>query len=214
MKHWYSGVSALPSLQTVCNIFSPSSSYKQILNLSNLTKPQEPVMYIWVHVLGSPTSYFHNNNISHLSFVLKRYSSAQQKLNHYYMQGRASLMAQTVKNLSATWETWVQSLGWKDPLGKEMATHSGILAWRIPQTEELAGYSQTRCHKVRHDWATEHSTSLRKQMNLMNITSHERCKMSLGVRATRRGRAVAGQKGSVGHCSLSQSSSLQEHIRF
>ena len=126
----------------------------------------------------------------------------------------ASLMAQTVKNLSATWETWVQSLGWKDPLGKEMATHSGILAWRIPQTEELAGYSQTRCHKVRHDWATEHSTSLRKQMNLMNITSHERCKMSLGVRATRRGGAVAGQKGSVGHCSLSQSSSLQEHIRF
>ena len=41
-------------------------------------------------------------------------------------------MAQLVKNLPAIWETWVQSLGWEAPLGKEMATHSSILAWRIP----------------------------------------------------------------------------------
>ena len=38
-------------------------------------------------------------------------------------------------------ETWVRSLGWEDPLEKEMATHSSILAWEIPRTEELAGYS-------------------------------------------------------------------------
>ena len=44
----------------------------------------------------------------------------------------ASLVAQTVKNLPATWETWVQSLGWEDPLEEGMATHSSILAWRIP----------------------------------------------------------------------------------
>ena len=43
-------------------------------------------------------------------------------------------MAQLVKNPPAMWETWVQSLGWKDPLEKGMATHSSILAWRIPQT--------------------------------------------------------------------------------
>ena len=43
-------------------------------------------------------------------------------------------MAQRVKNLPAMLETWVQSLGWKDPLEKGMATHSSILAWRIPQT--------------------------------------------------------------------------------
>ena len=48
----------------------------------------------------------------------------------------ASLLAQTVKNPSAMLETWIQSLGWKDPLEKGMATHSSILAWRIPQTEE------------------------------------------------------------------------------
>ena len=45
-------------------------------------------------------------------------------------------MAQTVKNLPVMWETWVQSLGREDPLKKEMATHSSILAWRIPRTEE------------------------------------------------------------------------------
>ena len=46
----------------------------------------------------------------------------------------ASLMAQLVKNLPAMWETWVQSLVWEDPLEKGTATHSGILAWRIPWT--------------------------------------------------------------------------------
>ena len=45
-------------------------------------------------------------------------------------------MTQMVKNLPATWETWVQSLGWEDPLEKGMATHSNILAWRMPWTEE------------------------------------------------------------------------------
>ena len=44
----------------------------------------------------------------------------------------ASFVAQLVKNLPAMWETWVQSLGWEDPLEKGKATHSSILAWRIP----------------------------------------------------------------------------------
>ena len=48
----------------------------------------------------------------------------------------ASLVAQKVKNLPAKQETWVQFLGWEDPLEKEMATHSSILAWRTPWTEE------------------------------------------------------------------------------
>ena len=48
----------------------------------------------------------------------------------------ASLIAQLVKNLPAMWETWVQSLGWEDSLEEGMATHSSILAWRIPHTEE------------------------------------------------------------------------------
>ena len=45
-------------------------------------------------------------------------------------------MAQTVKSLSVMWETWVQSLSWEDPLEERLATHSGILAWRIPMDRE------------------------------------------------------------------------------
>ena len=50
--------------------------------------------------------------------------------------------AQTVKNLLAVQETWIHSLGWKDPLEKELATHSSILTWRIPGTEEPGMGSQ------------------------------------------------------------------------
>ena len=48
---------------------------------------------------------------------------------------RTSLVAQMVKHLPTMWETQVQSLGWEDPLEKEMATHSSTLAWKIPWTE-------------------------------------------------------------------------------
>ena len=48
-------------------------------------------------------------------------------------------MVQRLKRLPAMWENWVRSLGQEDPLEKEMATHSSILAWRIPWTEELGG---------------------------------------------------------------------------
>ena len=51
----------------------------------------------------------------------------------------ASLVAQTVKNLPTIQETWVWSLGWKDPLEKGTATHSSILAWRIPWTVQFMG---------------------------------------------------------------------------
>ena len=54
-----------------------------------------------------------------------------------------SLVAQRLKHLPAMWETWVRSLGWEDPLEKEMATHSSILAWRIPRTEEPGGLQST-----------------------------------------------------------------------
>ena len=55
-------------------------------------------------------------------------------------------MVQRLKRLPAMWETWVRSLGREDPLEKEMATHSSILAWRIPWMEELGGL-QSASHK-------------------------------------------------------------------
>ena len=60
-------------------------------------------------------------------------------------------MAQTIKNPSAMWETWVRSLGWEDPLEKGMATHSGILAWRIPQTEEPGRLQSMGLQRVGHN---------------------------------------------------------------
>ena len=56
-------------------------------------------------------------------------------------------MAQMVKSLSAMWKTWVLSLGQEDPLEKEMATHSSVLAWRIPWMEELGGLQSNRVTK-------------------------------------------------------------------
>ena len=56
-----------------------------------------------------------------------------------------------VKNLPAMWETWVRALGWEDPLGKGMATHSRILAWRIPGTGETGGLQSMGLQRVRHD---------------------------------------------------------------
>ena len=57
------------------------------------------------------------------------------------------MVAQTVKNLPAVWETWVPSLSWEDPLEEEMATYSSILAW----TEEPGGLQSRRLQRVRHD---------------------------------------------------------------
>ena len=64
---------------------------------------------------------------------------------------QASLVAQTVKNLPAIWETQVPSLGQEDPLEKGMATHSSILAWIISCTEEPDGLWSMGSQKVGHD---------------------------------------------------------------
>ena len=61
-----------------------------------------------------------------------------------------------VKNRPAMQETWVQSLSGEDPLEEEMATHSNILAWKIPGTEEPSGLQPTGWQRVRHDGACMH----------------------------------------------------------
>ena len=66
----------------------------------------------------------------------------------------AFLVAQMVKNLSAVQESQVWSLGRDDPLEKGMATHSSILAWRIPWTEEPGGLQSMGSQRLGHDWVT------------------------------------------------------------
>ena len=63
-------------------------------------------------------------------------------------------LAQTVKSLSALWESQVQYLGQEDPLEKEMATHSSILAWKITLTEDPGELQSMGSQRFRHDWAT------------------------------------------------------------
>ena len=77
-------------------------------------------------------------------FLISLYLQTWEKVRYFYYEKAnnrctqlwASVLAQTVKRLPAMWENWVQSLGWEDPLEKEMETHSSTLAWKIPWMEE------------------------------------------------------------------------------
>ena len=81
--------------------------------------------------------------------------SQQEEIDQrqFYLFGQL-LVAQTVKSLPVMRETWVRSLGQEDSLEKEMATHSNILAWRIPWAEESDGLQSMRSQRIRYDWAT------------------------------------------------------------
>ena len=83
-------------------------------------------------------------------------------------------MAQTVKRLPAMRETWVQSLGREDPLEKEMAAHSSILAWRIPWTQEAGRLQSTGSQRVRLGWATSLSLSFFKYILRLDILERVR----------------------------------------
>ena len=79
--------------------------------------------------------------------------SLSETMNSFYLRAldQASLVAQAVKNPPAMWETQVQSQGLADPLEKEMTTHSSILAWEIPWTEEPGGLQSMGLQRVGHD---------------------------------------------------------------
>ena len=88
-----------------------------------------------------------------LKSLLQHHSSKASVLlrSAFFIVQRSSLVAQTLKHLSAMQETRVRSLGWEGPLEKEMATHSNILAWRIPGTGEPVGLPSMGLHRVGHD---------------------------------------------------------------
>ena len=86
-----------------------------------------------------------------------------------------SLMAQMVKNLTAMQETQVWFLGQEDPLQKEKATHSSILAWRSSWTEEPGGLQSMGLQRVRHDWSDLACRKITKTKNSPKV--HEKMKM-------------------------------------
>ena len=81
-----------------------------------------------------------------------------------------SLLAQRVKNLPAMQETWVWSLGQKNPMEEEMATHSSILAWRIPWTEEPDVLQFMELQRIGHNWATNSFTFTDESHDTKHLT--------------------------------------------
>ena len=77
--------------------------------------------------------------------------SSGEGIGYPLLYSWASLVAQLIKNPSAMQETWVRSLGWDDPLEKEMATHSSILIWKIPWVEEPGGLQSLGSQRVEYD---------------------------------------------------------------
>jgi len=120
----------------------------QIVERGSATKPLPPLFsitiihskYLWIQKHNVATTWV-SPTLSELRLLC---------IAHHW----DSLVAQMVKILPAMQETQVQSLGQEDPLEKEMATHSSILAWEIPWMEETGGLSSMGSQRVRHDWAT------------------------------------------------------------
>ena len=85
--------------------------------------------------------------------MLKIFYSSGSFVNEssYLSSDKTSLMAQMVKCLSTMRETWVRSLGWEDPLEKEMAIHSSTIAWKIPWTEEPGRLQSMGSQRVGHN---------------------------------------------------------------
>ena len=85
-------------------------------------------------------------------------SSPGEEIGYPLQYSWASLVAKMINNLPAMQETWVWSLGWEDTLEKGMATHSNILAWRIPIDRGAWRAAVLGLQWVRHNWVTKHST--------------------------------------------------------
>ena len=86
----------------------------------------------WASLMGFPVGKESDYNAGDPGSVPGLGRSSGEGIGYLLQYSWASLVAKLVKNLSAMWETWVQSLGWEDLLEKGKATHSSILAWRIP----------------------------------------------------------------------------------
>ena len=132
-------------LLLVCTCFGPASALMRTLQEPSTHLPASPSQHglQWgLSAVSESISWFNKN---HSTALRQEAQSPQSRfppankpsdpllvLTLVSLLPRASLVAQTVKNLPALRETWVRSLGWEDPLEESMATHSSILAWRIP----------------------------------------------------------------------------------
>ena len=115
------------------------------------------------------------------------------------MQRRTSLVAQTVKNLHAIWKTWGRSLPLEDLLKKGMATHSSILTWRIPWTEEPGKLQSIGLQRVRQDWATNtHKHTHTHTHTHIHTHTHARVRKEMGFPGSSDGKESTCNAGDLG----------------
>ena len=94
----------------------------------------------------------------------------------------ASLVPQMVKNLPSMQETWVRSLGWEDPLEKGMATHSSLLAWRIPWTQEPGEIQSMGLQRVGHSYVTNTFTfHFFRQRETLDVSSTKKRRKLIAI---------------------------------
>ena len=132
-------------------VLAASSS---VLLTSELMFYKTMLVTIPLLALGSIRRFLHDPQICIHGFheVAKRITSHREALHYLLPLGDpATQVARMVKNLLVMQEATVRPLGWEDPLEKGMATHSSILAWRIPWTEEPGWLQSLGSHRVAHD---------------------------------------------------------------
>ena len=104
--------------------------------------------------------YVARTDVKWYSLCGKQFCISSEGCNNHQMTSNSTLRYIAKRNENTMQETQVRSLGWEDPLEKEMATHSSILAWKIPRMEEHGRLQSMGWQRVGHDWATlPHFTS-------------------------------------------------------
>ena len=131
-------VNGYPPQYSCLEGYSPGSHKEaditERLTLSLTLKKTATFTLIYAGFPGSSVAKESTCNAGDPSLIPGSGRSAGEGIGYPLQFLRFSLVAQLVKNLPAMWETWVPSLGWEDPLEKGKATHSSVLAWRIPWT--------------------------------------------------------------------------------
>ena len=124
----------------------------------------------------------------------------------------ASLVAQGVENPPALRKNWVQSLGWEDPLEEGMATHSGILAWKIPRAEEPGGLQSMALQRIRHDWVTKHSMACDRHImqGIQNLSQLE----ALGKKNDSKRKLWSKLEANKKECKVTISNSMENPVIF
>ena len=114
---------------------------------------------VQVDCFNKPTLLRHN--LLTIKFIHLKCSIHFDECIHPYTDfPSGSVVKESAYNAGDAQKTWFWSLGHEDPLEKEMATHSSVLAWRIPWTEEPDKLQSTRSQRVRHDWVTKQQTTI------------------------------------------------------